>query len=166
MPLYLTTLFAACNSYGLDFPGGGNWRKDGFFCGLYYYVFPSARNLNSTLSPHFPCFAHVASLPSFQQRHSSTSLLPFRCCGSVPGFPPYLGTRCLRGFPPARAGSATRRGSAAGRDAQRPLPRPRRLLPCEHRGRSCACCRNRPFKSRLPPLLSSEPRPVPPWFPG
>lgn len=77
-------------------------------------VVPGARDLNSTLSFNFPHFAHVASLPSFQQWHSSTSLLPFRWCGSVPGFPPHLGTRCQRGFPAAGAGQRDSPGFRSG----------------------------------------------------
>ncbi|XP_057240293.1 receptor expression-enhancing protein 2 isoform X6 [Malurus melanocephalus] len=50
--------------------------------------------------------------------------------------------------------------------ALRPLPPRCRLLPSEHTGRSCACCRNLSFKSRLPLPLSPEPRPAPPWSPG
>lgn len=107
-------------------------------------------------------------------RSSNATCLP-RCCrsagrASLPGSRrtsrPGASERGAfpRGGRTARPAGVPQRGGMLG--ALRPLPPPRRLLPSEHTGRSCACCRNLPFKSRLPPLLIPEPRPAPPWCPG
>lgn len=57
-------------------------------------------------------------------------------------------------------GSAAARGGMLGARCG-PLPPTRRLLPFKHPGRGCACCRNLPFKSRLPPLPTPRPPPEP-----
>lgn len=123
---------------------------------------------------HSPVMLLTLRMLLLSHRCSNAARLP-RCCRSSGGAPSPGSRRTSRpaaserGAFPGR-GRAPRRAEVPQRGgmlgALRPLPPPRRLLPCERTGRSCACCRNLPFKSRLLPLLIPEPRPVPPWSPG
>ncbi|XP_029854178.1 receptor expression-enhancing protein 2 isoform X3 [Aquila chrysaetos chrysaetos] len=129
------------------------------------------------LSTQHLLFCHVLGLRMLLRSKSPFPSLPgaHRSPRALAGAPPRCGLwrdppRCRRrrrALALCGAGGANRRGlrSGAGRDARArcgPLPPTRRLLPFKHPGRGCACCRNLPFKSRLPPPpLTPRPPPEP-----
>ncbi|XP_015497108.1 receptor expression-enhancing protein 2 isoform X2 [Parus major] len=90
-------------------------------CGLSYSITSQVPVIST---PHSPVIflTLLASLPSFQQRHLPTSLLPFRWRGSIPGFPPHLPTCCerARGFPLAGGGQRDSPGFRSGAGCSAP----------------------------------------------